>query len=350
MNAHFRPQFEVLEGRDVPAAFSFQFYDGTTGFGEFATPADVDPSEASQNLLITDDLTLTSGGQAYAIDGAIASYAYGVLTGVTATAYGVVNSDQLDVGGAWVSGDSGWTTVTYDATDAQVGFTLPDGTTGAISYTTPYDQIDPTQASQSLALSAFNLNIAGQNFAYGSASYTTAPTLQFEYGHLVGVTFAVDTSAVTGFPYASISGASGTITAIDIVTSLPLSAPAKSKNASVVIDFNAITIPTTTQGEQEFSIRVTATDGTQMSVSVMVKPGDTKTEVRDKFEELLVNAGFKATAVGSTMLDIKGTTGANPSQLKKVETFNFGYTGDHPKLLEKTPSPDGVEPTYSNVT
>jgi hypothetical protein len=165
---------------------------------------------------------------------------------------------------------------------------------------------------------------------------------------LVSVSFAVDTSATPGFAYSSISAANGTITAIDAVTSIPLAAPVVNQTGSVIIDFSTITIPTAGQGPKEVKIRVTAADGTVRSVTVETQPGATKTQVRDAFRAALEASGFKATSSGDTGLLIEGTTGANPSQLKKVETFEFGASP--PKLGTRVPGPDGTYPTYENKT
>jgi len=101
---------------------------------------------------------------------------------------------------------------------------------GSLSYTIPWDQVDATQASQALTPAAFNLNIAGHNFALGSASFTTAPTLLFANGDFVGVNFALDTSAVPGFPYSSLAMGGLNVTAIQTGTGQQFFATAESES------------------------------------------------------------------------------------------------------------------------
>jgi hypothetical protein len=59
-------------------------------------------------------------------------------------------TDELDFNGTTVQEGVNTAALALDGADTQETFTLPDGTVGAISYDTPYDQIDPSQASQSL--------------------------------------------------------------------------------------------------------------------------------------------------------------------------------------------------------
>ncbi len=182
----FRPQLQALEDRDVPAAFSVHVNDGTlTGFnvsGQFSTPLGVDPTQAVQQLAISDLVVSQSNPNGPPVPftiapGATATYNDGVLVGVNATANGsdqiVVNQSTATVGGYSSS-------VTYDAADTNQTFTLSDGTVGALSFTIPWSQVNSNQANQSLTPTAFNLNIAGQNFGYGSASYTQQPAIPGE--------------------------------------------------------------------------------------------------------------------------------------------------------------------------
>jgi hypothetical protein len=211
MSLRFRPRLNALEARDVPASFSFQLPDGSTSSAQFSTPAGVDPSELWQEIELT-DLTLSYGGVEYTVAPVpFAYYASGVLVGVVANAFSATDQIDLSLGTAAVTPlgttDTEYGSIAYDGADTQSTFTFPDGTTGSISYAIPWESVDPDLATQSVALTAFNLNIAGRNFAYGSASYTTAPMLQFEYGELKSVTFALDTSATQGFAYTSFSGA-----------------------------------------------------------------------------------------------------------------------------------------------
>ncbi|QJW93880.1 hypothetical protein FTUN_1394 [Frigoriglobus tundricola] len=58
MSNRFRPQLSLLETREVPASITAHFANGMNGFGEFSTPAGVDPTQASQTLPVT-DLSMT---------------------------------------------------------------------------------------------------------------------------------------------------------------------------------------------------------------------------------------------------------------------------------------------------
>lgn len=355
MSFRFRPRLDCLEARDVPAAFSATLSNGLVMAGSFSSPAGVDPALDDQTLYVP-DLVVQVGGVAFGAgsftDTPTAHYSFGQLDGV-----GFIMDDPngpvytlVSVGGNQAAvtptgGSTGFGTAFFDAADTQATFTLPDGTTGSLSYTIPWDQVDPDQASQSLTLTAFNLNIAGQNFTYGSASYTTAPTLLFEYGDLVGISFAVDTSMVFGFAYSSISIANGIATAQLAANGQFINAPVANQTASVIIDFSAISIPAAGQGAVEVKIRVTA-GTTVQSVTVEIQPGATKAQVRNAFQDALTSVGFSAVSDGDTGLRIKGTTGANPAQLLKVETFFFG--ANPPRLATRTAAPDGSFPTYTN--
>lgn len=217
MTPRFRPTLDALEAREVPAAFSFQLPDGSIGSGLFSTPDGADPApgspalgpagadsvQASQSFVLT-DLTMTKDGVAYAVDpGATATYANGVLVGVTATATG---PDTIYLNGSTAQVDAQTAPLALDGAESELTFTLDDQTAGAISYTVPWDQVDATQESQSLELTNFNLNLAGQNISQSTPDvvFTVLPTVQFRNGVLVGVTFNVDTSALANFPYTSI--------------------------------------------------------------------------------------------------------------------------------------------------
>jgi hypothetical protein len=206
MSLNFRPKLLVLEAREVPAAFSFQLPDGTSGHGTFATPDDVDPAQASQ-LIAVPDLTVVIDGVNYPVSpGATAHYAHGVLLGVIASG---ADTFELNLSTADVNGETA--TITYDGNDTQLTFQIPDGTgtTASISYNIPWGQVNWTQPNQTLPLTEFNLNVAGQNFTFGSAAYTTAPALLFSNGDIVGLVFGINTP---GTPYLSIGFANGTQT------------------------------------------------------------------------------------------------------------------------------------------
>jgi hypothetical protein len=262
MLSKFRPRFECLEGRDVPAAFSFQFADGTAGGGSFSAPAGVDPTQARQELAIT-DLEVTAQNDEFFVRGdAVAIYSYGVLLGVSASVFGDSSNEiRIDPWGAVAYGfaNDGSASVAYDAADTQATFTLPDGTAGSISYQTPWNEVNEALASQSLPAIGFNLNVAGKNFTVGSASFTTAPTLQFEYGEFKGVSFALNTAG-SNIGYSSISMSGLDVTAIVAGTNQSLFANAQ-KDAPKPVGFINLAPLGTQANAYTLKIKFTAADG-----------------------------------------------------------------------------------------
>ncbi|WP_171471005.1 hypothetical protein [Frigoriglobus tundricola] len=237
--------------------------------------------------------------------GATATYHNGVLVGVNATATGptliTVNQGTVNVGGSVAP-------IAYDAADTVQSFTLPDGTVGAISMTIPWDQVDSTQASQSLTPTALNLNIAGQNFAYGSANYTIAPTLLFSNGTFQGVNFSLNTAAVPGFAYTTVAlnGLNATITA---ATGQQFLVAAPPTTTMLGLDFSAVQTASFTY---DMSINVTYTDGTSKTVDFSVPAGTTNSGLRDMVYSALKGAGLPETPVlsGNNRLIVEGTAKA----------------------------------------
>ena len=246
MSLRFRPELNALETREVPAAFSALLSDGSTISGLFSTPSGTDPTQLNGQYTLS-DLTVTKsvGGTGTSFNvqtgsTATATYASGVLTSVNATLQNANNSGdvmvlaQNSVQEGAVTGSS----IAYDGAPTQYTFQLPNGVQGAISYTIPASQIDPTQATQSLTLTSFNLNIGGQTFSYAASTTTTsaaprtvsqqsvfssAPTLQVAQGTVTGVDFALsitnNPSSFTSFSMAGLSvtavqgGVTSTVTA-----------------------------------------------------------------------------------------------------------------------------------------
>jgi hypothetical protein len=327
MSLRFRPRLDSLEARDVPAALSFRLPDGTLGSGLFGTPGGVDPAQASQTFNL-DDLSVTKGGAAYTVQsGATASYAYGVLVGVSAVANG---ADTITLSSGWAqvtgSGLLGPTSapVVYDGADTMATFTLPDGTTGSLSYTIPWDQVDSSQASQSLTPAAFNLNIGGQNFAYGSASYTTAPTLLFANGEFVGVNFALDTSLVPGFAYSSLAMGGLNVTAIQSGTGQQFFTLAAPKVSMLSFGFGECGA-----ADYTYSLRaaVTYANGTVKQVDISVEKGTTASGLRDMIQVALKAEGVDAVVQGENLV-LKGTEANN------LKTVSFQATKDPNAILK----------------
>lgn len=259
MDSRFRPRFESLEGRDVPAAFSFQLSDGEIGNGSFTTPESVSAAEATQTFALTDLVVSVHGKTMTSADlledggidedgVATARFSYGVLVEVYAE-YRVpdTTNDEFRI----VHDEARWSpspypigaatgAIAFDGADVQADFTLPGDVTGALSYAIPWDSVDATLASQSVALTTFNLNMAGQNFAYGSANFTTAPTAQFAYGQFTGLSYAINTATATGFGYSSISQSGMNITVVPNVGQ-PIQTVAAIAQDAIVLDFTDVT-------------------------------------------------------------------------------------------------------------
>jgi hypothetical protein len=197
----------ALEARDVPAAFSFQLPDGTTGHGTFATPDGVDAAQASQQLAVPDLTVVIGGVNSHVSPGATAHYANGVLLGVSAS-----GGDTFTMYVTTIEVGNDTAPVTYDAADTATTFTLSDGTAGSISFQIPWESVDAAVSTQSLTLQNFNLNLAGRQFTVSDVTVNSTPTIHFEFGRVIGVTFGLGLTAV-GFPYSAVSMSQGVITA-----------------------------------------------------------------------------------------------------------------------------------------
>ncbi|MBY0458626.1 MAG: hypothetical protein K2V38_14900 [Gemmataceae bacterium] len=296
MTNRFRPQVNALEARDVPAAFSFVLPDGSVGSGQFSTP---EPPGSSVQTVPVPDLTVTVGGATYVVlSGATARYTAGELTGVTATAVPdvvgpVPDADVLHLTPGYAQrGSSANVAVALDKADTQLTFTLPaDPTssspatiTGAISFAVPWDQVDATQASQTLAVSAFNLNIAGQNISSGLAA---TPTATFEHGHFVGIAFDLGTTGVTAaLAYTRIRAESGfQILATPSAPAAPQQVVQADGDNWIRVNFNDVTVGK----DYKVKIQLRNADGTEFlltgqaaganTTTVTIGSGATKDEV-----------------------------------------------------------------------
>lgn len=337
MTTKFRPQLLALEARDVPAAFSFQLADGSTGHGTFATPEGVDAAQAWQQLEVN-DLAVTLSSTEYTVAPVpFAYYANGVLVGVVANTFSGADQLDLTLSGAQLNGGS-TAPIAYDAADTQYNFQFSNGVGGTISFTFDWSQVDPTLSSQALTPTAFNVNIAGQNYAYGTANYTTAPTILFANGDLVGVSFAVNMAA--GSPLLSVSVGNGIATGIDAITNLPLNSPVAAKGpATLTLDFSTITIPTT--GSKKIKLTVYATGNVVKEVEVEIFPGATTATVTATMKAALEGAGFTVSAVGTTQLTISGTA---TSELTKIVAD--GDATKRPKLVGRAANEQGTYPEF----
>jgi hypothetical protein len=331
------PQVELLEGREVPAAGSFVLSDGTTGSLQFSTPDGVDPGQASQSLPIT-DLTFAVDFRAPLEMGPVtADYAYGELVGVTGTATcQMVPSVSLTIADGNVTlvypGNSASGTLIYDGADTQATFDLGTPLAGVMSYDIPWDQVDPAQASQSLSLSNFNLNIAGQNLREGSANFTTAPTANFSYGEFTGLTFAINTSGLSNFPYTSVSMSGLTVTAQPLVGQA-VNVTADVPHTMLSLDFKDVA------NTFNYSLKITVrlADGTSNDITITIESGTTAGGTRDAvlsaLQDLRINGKkLDVEALGDTRLKIKGT---DASDLKEIllDGAKDPNTGNDPGIV-----------------
>jgi hypothetical protein len=253
--------------------------------------------------------------------GATADYENGTLVGVTATATNGADTLQFADGTVYMNGQD-YANVAYDAADSDIAFQLPDGpngtpgTVGAISYTVPWDQVDTTQASQSLTPTAFNLNVAGQNFNYGSANYTQAPALLFAYGEFVGVTFAL--TPPVGFTYGSITGSfdgngNNIITATQAGTGTQFIAAAEKRLAAQNVQFSTYTSPASAIN---LTVTVTLSDKTDVQEVIGIPANAQPATVATLVYSVLKDDGLDVTLNGTNLL-IKGKN--QNSQVTKVE-------------------------------
>ncbi len=79
--------------------------------------------------------------------------------------------------------------------DPDVSFVLEDDTEGYIAFRGLEDEVNNSLASQTIALTNFNLNLGGVDFHTGDAAFTTIPSALFEYGEFVGYSFDLDSTA-----------------------------------------------------------------------------------------------------------------------------------------------------------
>jgi hypothetical protein len=350
MTSRFRPQMEALESREVPAAFSAHLADGSNITGIFTTPPAVDPSQGTQQFTLT-DLTVTRSNTNNAtytvLAGAQATYSNGALVSVTGVAQQLDSQghvlDQININGTTVQDGSYLAPLALDGAETQLTLTLPDGTVGTVSFTIPWTSVDPTQSSQGVAPTTFNVNIAGQNYTLGSATFTNGPMLGFSHGDLMGLSFAVTTP---NSPYLSVSFSGPLANGIANVQIAPnqfVVAPTKDTGpASITLDFANVPIPAT--GTKIYTLKVRTQDSKEVDANVEIAAGATAAQLRDLFSSTLDGLGIVAKDSGATGLNIRGSA---TSPLKSIEPV-FGTVSAAPKLIGRTPAADGTTyPSYN---
>jgi hypothetical protein len=210
---------------------------------------------------------------------------------------------------------------------AQIVFTV-ESNQGVMGYTIPWGNVDPDQASQSLALTDFSLSLAGETLTPATADFTTNPTAEFEYGQFVGLSFAIDTSGISGFPYTSVSMSGLNVTAQPPVGDAFIVAAAP-KRTSLSVDFSAAGNTTA----YELTIWVYLDGLNRTDVTITVSANTTGPGLRDAVWAALKDEGIDVTMSGEGRLVFQGTAA---NQFKMVR-FNATSTAiNNLKVAEST--------------
>lgn len=169
----------------------------------------------------------------------------------------------------------------------------------------------PTPASQSLALSNFALTLAGHTFTASDAQST--PTVQFENGVFVGITFNIDTSGVANYPYTSLSMSGLNLTAVPRIGG-PIFVMAPAERSALTIDFkNAGGNPVV----YKLTVKVeTQNGGTIANVDFNVPANATAGQIRDAVSAAL--DGVKGLDVRLSSDDRLIVFGTKTDQLTRV--------------------------------
>lgn len=316
MSSRFRPQLDALEGREVPASFSFVLSNTGVGSGLFSTPAGVDPNQTSQTLTLSDLVTVLGGDRLNLDAPATATYANGVLVSVTATGSG--GSEQLSLSGGTVTVTDQLSTYTgsvvYDPAFTEITFAMPDRTEGAISFDLPWDQIDSTLPSQTFTPTAFNLNIAGQNV-------TAAASVTFEYGNFTGLNFAV---GAVGF-YSSLSMTGLAVTAVQAWNGQALFTNATAPVPQQFVNFDFANVKT----GRDYVIKLTFADGSNkeiVTISVNVSNTDNAADIALKAVNA-INAGTTKIKAGVRGTDVRIKLGPNGRSWGKLDYSTYQSVG-----------------------
>lgn len=327
---------EPLEDRSVPASLTFALPGGVYGLATFTMPTDgVDPGQASQAIALT-DLTVRAGDQTATDDDfsgtPTANFASGIFQGISVAVVDSIPSQfsAVTIENNQVTATDGDTNpiaeVLYDPADTQQTFVMSDGTVGTLSYDDPSGSVDDSQASQSLALSNFTLTLAGQVLTPANASFTTSPTMQFAYGEMTGITFAIDTSGISDFPYAGVSAEGMTLSAVDDNNETAV-APMAPKKGTVTLDFNLVKGKKTGAGIIDagtLTVKVTLQSGTVITATVNFSSGISTATLAESIAAELEDQGLaSATANG----DRVSFTGLQNDPIKSVEVSITNNSG-----------------------
>jgi hypothetical protein len=231
--------------------------------------------------------------------------------------------------------------------DAEITFTL-DTYEGAIWYEIPWEDVDPGEATQSLPLADFALFLAGHLLTEATADFTTSPTAEFEDGILVGITFAIDTSEISGFPCTSISADGGLeLTAIVPGTgAVPIEAAVK--EPAILLDFSVYN----TGGAERvlyISWRLSDAPDNTIVTNVTIPAAATGGDVRNLVLSVMKDHGLDATGLPGGRLLVKGTAKGKLTRLMiDVITPPEGWVG--PAIKGKVTTDDITPRYYLNNT
>ena len=196
----------------------------------------------------------------------------------------------------------------------QYTFELMDGTQGSMNFSIPWGQVDPTQASQSIALTDFSLTLGSQTFYESSTTFTTSPSIQFAYGQMQGITFAFDASG-SGLPYSTVSmPGSDVLTAYNTNMNMPESTTANAANPTTTLIFTNMHAPGKPNGEigeGSLLFTIVTQNGTE-EFGVQIGPtGSTPDGLASEVQAALANHGFTATIGGPSKTNVTFQGAAN---------------------------------------
>jgi hypothetical protein len=258
------------------------------------------------------DFTAVSGTVVFAADAGTADVEIATLHD---TSYDPDETVQLTVTsgtGYTVDSQNDQATIGIDD-DAGMVFEV-ESNQGVIWYDVPYEDVDPALATQSLPVDNFKLTLAGETFT--DADTANPPTAEFEYGLFVGLTFAINTSGIAGFPYTSLAVSGLDFTAQPLVGQ-PISVLQKPERTSISVDFS--NAGTTTA--YDLTIWVYIDNLNRIDVTFKVAANTTGGGLRDAVFAILKDKGVDVTAVPGDRLVITGT---KDNQFKGIR---FNTTG-----------------------
>jgi hypothetical protein len=219
-----------------------------------------------------------------------------------------------------------------DSTFAE--FTL-QSVDGGIRYDIEWDDLDSTDASQSVDVTNFAITVAGHTFTEANADFTTDPTAQFEYGVFVGLTFAIDTSSVGSYAYDEVSMSDMTVSAVLTGTSTIVTAGVAAVRPQALISFNqAANHTSTTQltGVTQIRIRLVDENGYIYDYAPTIPEGYTVGDAVTAAVSNMVSDHWDATAVASgkgLVVNKRTSTAGVVTTVREVAKAGIFYAGQN---------------------